>query len=93
MKYVDEPSKFLHDSGLLFEINRLLLHPLGLALEVELESASIKIQDLREDPEGMLFEEEAFARARSRYQAFLDENRSRLEARERALSFRVQERP
>jgi hypothetical protein len=33
-KEIEDAAKFLHDNGLLFEINRLVLHPRGLALGV-----------------------------------------------------------
>ena len=47
--------------GYLQEVNRLLLHRLGLALEVVTEEdGSVRfggVWDLRDDPEGMAFEE------------------------------------
>lgn len=59
MKRIDNPGVFLSDTGLLFEINRTLLHPLGLALEVTVEddgsSRLSGIQDFRDDPEGLYF--------------------------------------
>lgn len=45
--------------GLLQEVNRLLLHPMGLALEVVVDGDGLmrfgEIQDVRDDPEGMIF--------------------------------------
>ena len=45
--------------GLLMEVNRLFLHPLGLALEIEVDEGGHmkfgQVQDLRDDPEGMMF--------------------------------------
>lgn len=47
------------DLGLLQEINRLLLHPMGLALSVMVEedgsAAFHKIIDVRDNPEGTIF--------------------------------------
>jgi hypothetical protein len=48
------------DSGLVQEINRLLLHPLGLALGVETDdlgstNPKVRFWDYREYPEGMEF--------------------------------------
>lgn len=45
-------------SGLLQELNRLYLHPRGLALDWEMDSSGgkFKIQDHRADPEGIVFE-------------------------------------
>lgn len=45
------------NSGLLQEINRQFLHPLGYALEVELPTERLAIQDHSDDPEGMIFDE------------------------------------
>lgn len=43
-------------TGLLQEINRTILHPLGLAAEVRLDG-SLFIQDHRSDPEGVMYDE------------------------------------
>jgi len=57
MKYMTV-SEF-RDLGFLQELNRLFLHPLGLALEIKIEENGEEslggIWDSREDPEGMLF--------------------------------------
>lgn len=52
--------KEFRQGGYLQEVNRQFLHPLGLALEVEIDdetgSESLGgIWDYRDDPEGMLF--------------------------------------
>lgn len=49
--------------GLLQEVNRLLLHPMGLALEVteDLDTGKCHISgvwDYRDDPEGLIFGED-----------------------------------
>jgi hypothetical protein len=48
------------ESGLLQEINRRLLHPLGLALEVSRDADGNEtlggIWDARDDPQGILFD-------------------------------------
>ena len=45
--------------GLLMEVNRLFLHPLGLALEVKVKKNGDtefgQVQDLRDDPDVMMF--------------------------------------
>jgi len=50
------------NAGYLQEINRLYLHPRGLALEVEIDDDGDMqlgdIWDCRQDPEGVLFDEE-----------------------------------
>jgi len=64
--------KFLYETGLLYEINRKILHPLGLALEViiydaddgEHKSGDVELGmlwDYSEDPEGMMYGDEEIA--------------------------------
>jgi hypothetical protein len=51
--------KEFREMGLLQEINRLFLHPIGLALEITLDETKKEILsgiwDYRNDPEGILF--------------------------------------
>lgn len=53
--------KEFREIGLLQEINRLVLHPIGLALEVEIFEDGTErlggIWDYREDPEGIIFDD------------------------------------
>lgn len=46
----------LRDMGVLQEINRQVLHPLGLAMMVELDTNGIFVIDNSADPEGVLYE-------------------------------------
>lgn len=52
----------VRDLGVLLEVNRLLLHPRGLALEIAWDPddpdavAVLRIQDHRDDPEGVYFD-------------------------------------
>jgi hypothetical protein len=75
--------KFLYDSGLLFEINRRILHPLGLALMIKYDdkggtlsddNAKIslidKLWDAREDPEGIIFDTDGFNNGMQKYKKF-----------------------
>ena len=55
--------KEFREGGFLQEVNRLILHRLGIALEVTLDEDSGeetlgRIWDYRDDPEGILFTEE-----------------------------------
>lgn len=57
--------KEFRESGLLAELNRTFLHPLGLALEVIIDDETGKeklggIWDYRDDPEGVLYAKECF---------------------------------
>ncbi len=78
--------RFLYDTGLLFEINRRILHPLGLALRINYDdqdgalndseaiiSLSQIMTDYRDDPEGMLFDEQALEEGYKKYKKFFDE--------------------
>lgn len=69
VKYMENPAEFLINSGLLFEINRLVLHPYGLALAVsegEGNEGKISLWDCRDDAEGVLFSTEAFAKGKEK---------------------------
>lgn len=62
--------------GLLQEINRRFLHPMGLALEVETDDTGEvvgfgEVWDYREDPEGMLFHQSVVLRPEAA--VFVDE--------------------
>ncbi len=56
--------KEFREMGLVSELNRAFLHPLGLALEVVIEDDGTEklggIWDYRNDPEGMLYSKEGF---------------------------------
>jgi hypothetical protein len=97
-KYMDL-REFL-DSGLLFEINRTVLHPLGLAMEVTVSSedpSSVTISgiwDCRDEEEGVTYAPETFVRGSEKYQRFLDESGGeRLRMRARRLGFVLQTKP
>ena len=78
--------------GLIFEINRLLLHPLGLALSGAIDEKTGEevldcIWDCRDDPEGIIFDEEAWKRG---CQKIRDSNPGRVDVfveRHRCLGF------
>lgn len=57
--------KEFRETGLLAELNRAFLHPLGLALEVVIDDETGEeklggIWDYRDDPEGMLYDKDHF---------------------------------
>jgi hypothetical protein len=77
IKYLKDPARHLVESGLLQEINRTLMHPLGLALAVEWpetpeeealaaksESAGIRIWDNQNDPEGIIYDDSCLTEER-----------------------------
>jgi len=97
--YVDNPGEFLARSGLLFELNRRLLHPLGLALEVVLpeeggDVGSFRIWDCRKDPAGVVFTDEGFIEGLRLFMQFMDTaGTKRLLDRQACQGFRVQGEP
>lgn len=82
--------------GFIQEINRRLLHPCGLALEVivDQETGEEKlggVWDYREDPEGMYFADETLSRAKA--QAVIDLFNSKLAHRREAFGHIIQPVP
>ena len=81
--------KEFRELGYLQEVNRLFLHPLGLALEIVQEEDGTErlggVWDYRKDPEGMAFAEETMKSQDSLDKAFHvhAERISRIPAREK----------
>jgi hypothetical protein len=90
-KMIDDPiAAFLLDSGLLFEINRRVLHPLGLALEVSDDRIS-GIWDCRSDPEGIYFDDETFEAGVRKLKAYMNERGTKaIVTRTACLGYKVQ---
>lgn len=67
MKYMD--IKEFREKGFLQELNRLFLHPLGLALEINVDDNGnenlSRIWDCRLDPEGIAFADEVLEHAKT----------------------------
>lgn len=93
------PLSVLLESGLLFEINRRVLHPFGLALTLEFKDEEgvkkgevLKVSLLEDkDPEGTVFANETFTDGTAKYEVFLNAGgRTRLEHRAEKLGFIVQ---
>lgn len=101
-KYVSNPIDLLRKSGLLFEINRQVLHPLGLALAVELpeqpeedsDLGIIHIVDCTDDPEGLVYDTQSFFSGVEKYNQYMDkEGDARLASRFDELGFYIQNIP
>lgn len=76
--------------GLLQELNREFLHPLGLALAVDVQDGTLAIYDARPDPEGIIFEDDVMTfEKHQRFNAFRNE---RHEKRQYLLGF-IQQPP
>jgi len=83
----------LVDSGLLWAINRSVLHPLGLALAVNMEGEDLLSFDLLEtkDPSGMIFDAEAMAEGVAKHRSFMKHTgNDRVRARRSSLGYAVQ---
>jgi hypothetical protein len=96
MSYIKNEAKFLLDSGLLFEINRTILHKFGLALAVGIDNDNrkkVKIQGVLEtdDGEGWVFDEDSFNDGKEKFEKFTKENSERLKSRKSILGYTVQE--
>jgi hypothetical protein len=108
-KFVKDPAIFLVASGLLYEINRRVLHPVGLALQVEFPDdggplegdpkptgtikLEAKIWDEREDPEGIIFEESTLMEGQAKFEKFMAAQTERLQTRNEHLGYVVQAPP
>lgn len=93
--YVESPANLLSQSGLLFEMNRRILHPLGLALELTYgvpgPEAMYRLRDYRHDPEGVLFTDETFEEGVKRIREYMVTRGSRaIATRVACLGFKVQ---
>jgi hypothetical protein len=65
---------FILDSGLLFEINRQFMHPLGIAMTVRIDENGQKtwaFKDYREEPESVKFDNNTLTSGRLKYETFM----------------------
>ena len=86
---IENPVEFLRDSGILFEINRQVLHPLGLQMDFVRDDegavTGIDLEDNRSNPDPICFSAEDFNEGRSRYEDYLAEKgRENIQKRRRA---------
>lgn len=94
----NEAIKFLLDSGLLFEINRAVLHPLGLAFAVKIDEKTGEadfdgLWDGRDEDEGIVFTDEVLEAGTTKYFKYLeDEGFERFQKRYEKLGFVCQEK-
>jgi hypothetical protein len=106
IKYMKDPARVLIERGLLHEINRVIMHPLGLALAVEWpetpeeealaaksENAGIRIWDNESDPEGVYYAGDADEARSVRFTQTLTNAAARLKIRQKILGYVVQGEP
>lgn len=94
---VEKPAVFLEENGILFEMNRQVLHPLGLELHLTCgedgELARLEIVDNRDRPEPIFFSSEAFENGRERYQRYMAEQGKRNVQKRRQIGMVIQTGP
>lgn len=86
IKYLD--TEEFRDIGYLQEANRLFFHPLGLALELDMDDGTLKVWDYREDDEGIYFAEDVLDPEKAKNIA--DEQKRRLPLRMRSKGYWTQ---
>lgn len=98
VKFLADPTDYLLRSGLLFEINRRVLHPFGLAMSLEVDTETdkptkyfnVKLWDGTEDPEGIVFTDDMLEAGHTKFQTFKNVHKKRLAARLIALGYLIQ---
>lgn len=86
-----EKVKEFRKLGLIQEVNRQFLHPLGLALAITIDGTdcTVDILDERDDPEGFLFTDHLISKEKiDTFRYFVDE---RHKLRQKKLGFVIQE--
>jgi hypothetical protein len=93
------PLSKLQDSGLIFEINRQILNPLGMMLEVRRDASNVSnpVDTLvlyeSPDSEGILFTPESFSDGVSRFNLYMKkEGEARVMSRMKTTGFLRQTR-
>lgn len=73
---IDKPAAFLAENGILFEINRQVLHPLGLELHLRFDEtgdfAGLELEDNRAAADPIFFSPADFEAGRSKYEAYME---------------------
>jgi hypothetical protein len=94
---IENPVEFMLDNGILFEMNRQVLHPLGLELHFQLDEhgkvTGIDLLDNREGPEPIAFNAEAYTEGREKYEEYLRQHGRRNIQKRRQLGMVIQTGP
>lgn len=97
MKQITDPVEFLIDNGILFEINRQILHPLGMQLEISLDSdgrvENVDLMDNRDSEAPIYFSSEEYERGRQKYQAYMESAGRRNIQKRRRMGLVIQTGP
>lgn len=91
---IENPVQFLVHNGILFEMNRQVLHPLGLELHFRLDDegriTAIDLLDNREGSQPISFPPDAFNAGRTRYEEYLDAHGRRNIQKRRKIGMVIQ---
>lgn len=94
---IENPVQFLRDHGILFEINRQVLHPLGLELSFTLNDegriTDIALSDNRASPDPIYFAPDAFEQGRTSYEQYLKDHGRRNMQKRRQVGMVIQTGP
>ena len=95
LKKIKDAAAFLRDAGLIFEINRKILHPLGMALEIKINDDGTEefgeLWDCRDDAEGIIYNKECFKSGLKKFKAYMKEQGNTiLKSRMEKLGYLVQ---
>lgn len=94
--WIPNPGGFLENAGLVAEINRQVLHPLGLMLAFDpaakgaVKGCVVGLLDHRSDPDGLVFDERTLQANAQRLAAYRAEHGGILETRRARLGYHVQ---
>lgn len=94
---IEHPSLFLEENGILFEMNRQVLHPLGLELRFQLGDDGrlqrIELLDNRASPQPIFFAPDTFDEGRQKYEAYMSEHGRRNIQKRRQIGMVIQTGP
>ena len=94
---IENPVEFMLAHGILFEMNRQVLHPLGLELHFHLDESGkitgIDLLDNRDGTEPIAFGPEAYNEGREKYEEYLREHGRRNIQKRRQLGMVIQTGP
>jgi hypothetical protein len=88
MKKIEHCARFLEENGILFELNRQILHPLGMELRFRVDEdgdlESLELLDNRDEPTPIYFTAQEFDEGRAKYEKYLrDHGRLNMQKRRR----------
>lgn len=89
------PIEHLLETGLLFEINRRILYPFGLAISLNVDDRLEKVLSIdlleNDDPEGFIFDEATFLECEIKFKDFMESyGKLRLSIRKSLIGFEEQ---